>query len=303
VFFHSDDKFTNGFSVQRQSNLAEDWNSLRAPAWAKFGRRLPGLAVPGLYRRMSITVGQNIQTPDDLFATEPVINDVPYAGSLGLQIGWTAFDERSLLGYGLFAGVVGPWSGAEQVQRFVHRLANDSDPQGWDHQLRNELLVNFNSIFKRRLATIGSPQKWSADFGVATGLGMGTATTYGEAGLAARWGRNMPRGFASAPSPVSQGVTHDATLANPGERRSVHFSVIVRTVKMPHVAFLDGGVRRDGRSIAREDSVREVILGIHLERPSWGLHVSLLKASDLLTAAPSNPSNDFGTIAVDWNLQ
>jgi hypothetical protein len=62
-------------------------------------------------------------------------------------------------------------------------------------------------------------------------------------------------------------------------------------------------VRRDGRSIAREDSVREVILGIHLERPSWGLHFSLLKASDLLTAAPSNPSNDFGTIAVDWNLQ
>jgi hypothetical protein len=40
---------------------------------------------------MGVSIGQNLQTPDDLQATELIVDDVPYAGALGAELsssGW-----------------------------------------------------------------------------------------------------------------------------------------------------------------------------------------------------------------------
>jgi lipid A 3-O-deacylase len=301
VFFKSDNKFSSGISVQRHSNLALDWSEVDAPKGTKFGRGLPGLGRAGLYRRQSMAFGQNIQTPNDLRATEPVVDDVPYAGYTGVDLSWLAFDDEMLRGYALAAGAIGPMSGAQQMQEFFHALISDIEPQGWEHQLPNELVINFNGVFKRKIGYVGGDGRWSADFAAGGGFGIGTALVSGDVGIEARWGVNMPRGFAFVPAPIGSSVTYDASLVSRDEEnRYFYFSLAARAVAISHTIFLDGSLWRETARIDRQNSVNQVVFGFHLQRRSWALHATLLMASDLVISPAPDPAYEYGTIAVEW---
>lgn len=92
--------------------------------------------------RHSWEAGQVIQTPLDKQASPPDPDDQPYAGLLyaGCNLHARTADRAEALG--LQAGVVGPWSLAEQSQALVHHLAGVREAAGWDGQLRNEFVVN-----------------------------------------------------------------------------------------------------------------------------------------------------------------
>jgi hypothetical protein len=55
----------------------------------------------------------------------------------------------------LVAGVIGPASLAAPTQRFVHDLIHYQRPMGWDHQYRNDLLLNINMTAEKQLAGWG----------------------------------------------------------------------------------------------------------------------------------------------------
>ena len=98
--------------------------------------------------RYSVALGQTMFTPEDLTRTDLITDDRPYAGwlfgSLGLVLGprhqqrpgSTAFDRMESLQ--LTLGIVGPLSGADRTQKFVHSAIDAQKPRGWRNQLRNE---------------------------------------------------------------------------------------------------------------------------------------------------------------------
>lgn len=302
LIVNSDDRFTSGFSLQWHSRLGDAWSDIPAPAWMKLGRRLPGMNAPGLNRRIGLAVGQNMQTPRDLSATEPIPDDVPYAGSLGFEINWVAFDDEVLHGYALILGVIGPASGAEVTQKWIHELIGGDDPKGWDNQLPNEPAINFNGMYKRKFLRSGERRRWSADLAWGADFGLGTALTFAEASVGARAGFNLPTGFAFVPDPVGRGIAFDATGTVREGEFSVYLSAMHRRTYMRHFVFVDGSLFQDTPSIDVDRWQYQTIFGLHLRRNRWGLHLSLWDGSASLDTVEDDSGNDFGTIAFEWRF-
>jgi len=303
LLVNSDDKFTNGFSLQWHSRAREDWDDTRAPGWTTFGRHLPGMQSADLFKRVGLAIGQNMQTPTDLSVTELIVGDVPYAGSLGFEVNWIAFDDDVFRGYALIVGVVGSLSGAEQTQKWIHELIGGDEPMGWDNQIPDELGVNFNGMFKKKLFSIEGSNHLSADLALNADFGLGTALTFGEVAAEFRFGWNVPVGFAFVPDPIGRSIAYDATIPHKQRwRTSIYLSVVRRQIYMQHFVFLDGSLWRDTHGVDYDKWQHQTIVGLHLTRRRWGVHVSLWDSSANVRSELAGSGNDFGTIAFEWRF-
>ena len=96
-------------------------------------------------------------TPRDISKTEYQPDDYPYSGALIATHTLYSYNpvKKFDLQTELVAGVIGPASFAEETQIFVHRLIHYQRPMGWDHQFRNDLLININMTAERQLAAWG----------------------------------------------------------------------------------------------------------------------------------------------------
>jgi len=93
-------------------------------------------------------------TPNDISKSSYQPDDYPYSGALLAT--HTLYSYNPLKKYDLqteiVVGVMGPASLARQTQEAVHRLIHYQKPMGWDHQFRNDLLLNINFTAEKQLA-------------------------------------------------------------------------------------------------------------------------------------------------------
>ncbi len=307
IFFQKDNKLSAGWVVQRHSASLQQWEQLQD--MPEFMRRwalhMEPLARPGLIKRAHWAVGQVIQTPTDIARKERIYDDVPYAGALTFQAGWYAFDDREFRGLELTAGVVGPLSLAEQTQTVVHRLLGSDIPQGWEHQLLTEPILNANAMRKLKLLS-GGDGFWGWDQTVSVDGSLGNLYTQLSLAVEWRFGENMPGGFLYSPLPPGFGMSHKAILApaNP-LRHSLYGSVALRVSAFAWNLFLDGNTYDSEYRVPKEPVVWQAVVGIHYERPEWALHFTLLSSGDdvdvrKLTEAESNEA--FGAIVFEWRI-
>lgn len=131
TFLGSDDAFTAGWSLQLHTATQDAWTS-------RVGRtiaRIPGLGDDGQGGRVvrrGFALSQQIVTPNDITIAEAQQDDAPWAGVLALSTSWVAFDDLRLGAFQITVACVGPCSGAEKVQRFVHEdLHRGATPRAW----------------------------------------------------------------------------------------------------------------------------------------------------------------------------
>lgn len=303
LLVNSDNKFTNGFSVQWHSRVSEAWNGIRVPGWMKFGRHLPGMRSSSLYKRVGLAVGQNMQTPNDLSATELIVDDVPYAGSLGFEMNWIAFNDEVFRGYALIVGVIGPISGAEKTQKAIHKMIGADRPMGWDNQIPDEPAINFNGMFKRKVFSAEGKGHLSTDVSLNADFGLGTALTFGEVAAEVRAGWNVPYGFTFVPDPIGRSIAYDATIPHQQEgHTSIYASLVHRRTYMQHFVFLDGSLWRETHSVDYDRWQRQTIIGFHVTQRRWGVHLSFWDSSSNVRTPLAGTGNDFGTIAFEWRF-
>lgn len=89
----------------------------------------------------SLTVGQDIYTPDNLALSELQPEQNPYAGWLYVRLAKMKISENQKKTSALSVGMVGPASFAKEVQTEFHDFFEMTHPNGWDHQLNNEFGV------------------------------------------------------------------------------------------------------------------------------------------------------------------
>ncbi len=166
--------------------------------------------VTSVTRRIGVSFGQNLYTPQDTFQSQPISNDRPYAawlyGAVALQSiykrrkeGTTEDVPVRLDTLQLDLGLVGPAAGGEFVQNNFHTLIGVDRSFGWANQLHNEPTIDLTFERRWRVGTghsilIENPKlEW--DFIPSAGGMVGNVATYAQVGGFLRIGKDLSADF------------------------------------------------------------------------------------------------------------
>jgi len=215
VFFGRDSGYTNGIGFSWAHGPYDEFEGNIPRLFHFLTRRLYISTMQGKKRAVSSSFGQAMQTADDIEIEELVKEDAPYAGLLGWRGTLYAFDERVADRLSLELGIVGPASGAEQVQTFIHKVIGAEEPQGWDHQLSNEPVLRLEASRSWRYAA----RTWSSGVGMdLVGFvqgGAGNLISDAGAGMSLRFGHGLARTFPAATIYPARGVNPLAGMERP----------------------------------------------------------------------------------------
>jgi lipid A 3-O-deacylase len=212
----------------------------------------------------SVALQQAIFTPN-LDLRVRGVNERPFAGWLGAEIGVQRDRSESQNAFALVVGVTGPPSLAEPAQKAIHRMFRFRPPVGWDEQLGSELAVAatyhgaWNAVRVRHepsgMRLMLAPT-WSAR--------LGTLATDASAGVQLVAGFQPPLPWQTAPNVR-------------GDRWSLFVRAGATQAVVARNLFLDGSTFTSGSArVEHNIAVGETELGIGIRMPAglveWRVH-------------------------------
>ncbi|RWW99564.1 lipid A deacylase LpxR family protein [Flavobacterium cerinum] len=130
-------------------------------------------------------VGQYIYNPQSVRANEINVNDRPFAGYLFAEAGINTFyTDESIFKLTFQGGVVGPESGAEEVQRGLHQLVGYPTVRGWQYQITTTVAVQAAAFYSKKI--FAERYKEKVDFHVQGEINIGTIWTTASIGAMSR---------------------------------------------------------------------------------------------------------------------
>lgn len=229
--------------------------------------------VSSVTRRVGISFGQNLYTPQDTETSAPIPNDRPYSAwlysSFALQQTYKRFDPRTnkeepvrLDTLQLDLGLIGPAAGGEFVQNNFHRLIGVPTANGWANQLHNEPTIGLT--FERRWRTnrgvVFEDPKLEYDVVPRLGIALGNAATYASVGGTIRIGKDLRNDFGPARArpalPGSEGFI--------GKGFGWYFFFGAGGEAVARNIFLDGNTDGNSLSVTHRPFVGEAQAGIVL---------------------------------------
>jgi hypothetical protein len=127
---------------------------------SKLGIYLPWRNL-GKHDQSGISIKHDISTPTDTAATDVQENDYPYSAVLystffSYQNNSNFYKKREIL-----IGFIGPMAFGEQIQNGIHGIFPSHSVNGWDNQLSNDLLLNYNyEYWKKNTGEIFTHGSW-----------------------------------------------------------------------------------------------------------------------------------------------
>lgn len=241
-------------------------------------------------------------TPDDIITTEPDVDDYPYAS--GLFAIHSVYSSNPIQKFNiqteLSAGIIGPFSYANETQEGFHRWIKYQIPMGWDHQMPTDVLLNL-SISGEKL--VWQPGKWlevSGGAGVKVGTMENAATVYGLIRIGKM--ESYYDGFLSQNGSPKENKPHRFQIyavAKPG------------LYVTAYNAFVDGGVfagksdyyrhaKGEQQPYTTDHDIHPVIdAGLQIVSGKIGFSVTQKIMPTLLKGFPSHPVGNFA-LTVSW---
>lgn len=251
TFAGRDRFYTNGVSLS-VAHTGRSWLDPVAD-WLPWGRGR---------RTVGYEVGQIMVTPTDIARPVPDPHDRPYAGILFAALSLHVDRTNRYHGLKFITGVVGPWSLAEETQSAVHRIVGSVQPQGWDNQLHNELVLNLVYEHRRKYRLLGRRESWAVEALPMAGAMLGNVLTQGQLGGQVRFGYSIPDDFGTT---LMRGVVHIPPPRERTDGRSrwglfvyggVNANLVLRNIT------LDGNTWKDSPSVDKEWFVPAVEVGV-----------------------------------------
>jgi hypothetical protein len=148
----------------------------------------------GGQQRIAFNLAQQIYTPSNTTRFQPDPHDRPYAGVLlaNFSLMSDAEDSRSVLT--VSAGVVGPASGAENLQNGFHNLIGQNHTNGWGGQIQNvpAFEVLHERTWRLPIATVAVME---TDALPSLTIGLGDLRDYIQTGVIFRIGQGLDSDF------------------------------------------------------------------------------------------------------------
>jgi lipid A 3-O-deacylase len=105
----------------------------------------------------SILYGVGLQhngfTPASISSNDILYNDRPFAALLLAKTFEIATDtiRKQRLSSSVHAGVIGQAAGAKEMQEYIHDKLNNITPYGWQHQINNDLALNYQVHYEKQI--------------------------------------------------------------------------------------------------------------------------------------------------------
>jgi hypothetical protein len=240
--FDKDNNYTNGARISYIS--PED-----VPYWLeKTANVFPLLSTEG-HKRWGFAVGQSMYAPNDISLQNPLLTDRPYAGWLYGTATLISDNDKTLDTFQLTAGIVGPSALAEQAQDFVHQTLEQQQPQGWDHQLKDEPGIIISYDRKWRGIYEISPFGFGFDITPSMGANLGNVDTSANVGLMARFGEDLPSDYGP---PLIKPSVSGSDFFVPTKKFGWYVFGGISGKAVAQNIFLDGNTFRDSPSVDKE---------------------------------------------------
>lgn len=269
-----DQGYTNGLLITAMSpNLADYRNDPCLPRIARWANRYLNWLHPGGFEQQNMVVsfGQELFTPSDDAATELQVDDRPYAAALMLSLGYNARLGDKLRSTQLRLGIVGPSAYGQEVQDAWHDLIGVRHFAGWQHQLRDEPVVQLIKERMRRYAADVEPEdrRWGQDLIVHWGGSLGNFATYLNAGAEWRMGWKLPDDFGSTPLRPAGENTAPTRKGRIDRGWSGHIFATFDARWVFYDITLDGNTSKDSHSVDSKPFVADIGYGVALTRGKW----------------------------------
>jgi len=212
--------------------------------------------------RSSYAIGQNLYTPADISLTDPNEFDRPYAGWMYFSSGLVADNGSQIDNLEFTIGMVGPAALGEETQTFVHKVIDSPKPQGWDHQLKNELGLNVSYERKFRRVVDFDIGVYDLEFDASPhfGVSLGNVFTHGEIGSVFRIGHDLDKDRGGPPRirPSLPGSDYYDT----SDEFGWYFFGGLAGRYVAHNIFLDGNTFANSYSVDKNPFVGDFQFGI-----------------------------------------
>jgi lipid A 3-O-deacylase len=297
VFTGNDNKYTGGLGISWTSAAAETYKE------RGFQRKivnvfsfLPMVNVEGYRNYLQFMLSTEAYTPTDIKSLDPPPGDHPYAGVLYVDSSLFSMSRIASHQLTLRLGMVGPATGVDEIQTWIHELIGSPTAQGWDTQLKNEPIVNLFYQYNRRLLRQAPPDRFGFDFSFNGGGGVGNYYIGANVGLTGRMGYRLPDNYPV--TPLLGGAESMVGLAPPRKKFMVYAFLGAQGFGVLRWLPTDGNTFADSRSGDRDDGFLSlsggVVLGYSRVLFSYRYH-GLAGLQDPENFKTENRS-DFGTI-------
>jgi hypothetical protein len=256
---------------------------------------LPVIGRNGNSHTLTLSLTQLMVTPENIQATGPVYEDLPYAGYLsgsGTLWSWSA---RSLTGFGLAIGIIGPDSGAKATQSWVHKFTGSTRPNGWDNQLGTDVIGEIHAFHARRLFRKKMANSLSQEMSWMSGGKLSNFISSGELGVSWRIGTNLPANLIPDYAGASSTIGLPGSLDSPGPGWAAFIGAGVEVVPYTYLEKQSGRYDYDQRLL-----VGLAGIGIGWHAPGFQLAITLRA-----TTSQDETNKDalsFGTVSAAWRF-
>lgn len=242
------------------------------------------------------SLGQQIYTPADITKTEPQPNDRPYAGWLYTSLGLVT-DRRAGSHYvdklEFVLGLVGPNSGAESVQKTIHKWSGSKEPKGWDNQLGNEITFDMQYQREWNLPLIDN----NVDIVPRVAFTLGTARRDIGTGFSLRVGSGLDSDFGP---PLIRPAAAGMQYFKPKQPFYWYLFAGAHGRYVEHNIFLDGNNDHDSPSVHKNSWVGEVQAGIVLGWENWRATLTEIARTREFEHQPD--PDEYGAIAISYRF-
>lgn len=255
---------------------------------------LTSLLKPEGKKRVSYALGQNIYTPGDINNPNPSPKDQPYAGWLYGSFGLLSDTGKTLSNLVLTIGAVGPASQAEKTQTFVHHIIKENQPEGWNHQLKNEPGVN-----------LAYERNWREVFAMSDGIGfdiipharanLGNISTSASVGATFRLGRNLPSDY--GPPRIRLGLP-GSDFFIPSPKLAGYFFTSLEGSAVARNIFLDGNTFHNGPHVRKKPFIGSFQFGFAVTYKD--LRITYTQVTISKEYDSQQGLSKFGGVTVSW---
>ena len=106
--------------------------------------------------KFGIAIEHEGYTPTSISHPEILKGDRPFAAGLFLKTFSIVSDaiRGERISSSFSTGVIGPMAGGKEVQETIHQWINYKLPLGWQNQIQNDIILNYQVDYERRLLSI-----------------------------------------------------------------------------------------------------------------------------------------------------